>query len=37
MSTASKSVTIPYVNESEAKYIYDYLLFRVESQAKDWM
>lgn len=35
--TASKSVTIPYVNESEAKSIYDYLLFRVESQAKDWM
>lgn len=37
ISTASKSVKIPYVDEKEAKAICDYLLFRVESQAKDWM
>ncbi|MEM5566146.1 PH domain-containing protein [Psychroserpens sp. AS72] len=35
--TASKAVKIPYVSESEAQYIYDYLLFKVESQDRDWM
>ncbi len=35
--TASKSVTIPYVKEKDAKSIYDFLLFRVESQGGDWM
>ncbi|WP_028870826.1 PH domain-containing protein [Psychroserpens burtonensis] len=37
ISTASKSVKIPYVSETEAKSIYDYLLFKVESQNRDWM
>ncbi|MCK7590921.1 PH domain-containing protein [Subsaxibacter sp. CAU 1640] len=35
--TASKSVTIPYVNEKQAKSIYDFLLFKVESEGKNWM
>lgn len=37
ISTASKSVTIPYINDEEALKIYNYLLFKVESQDKDWM
>ncbi|WP_179344858.1 PH domain-containing protein [Winogradskyella ursingii] len=37
ISTASKSVTISYVKEGTAKNIYDYLLFLVESQDRDWM
>ncbi|WP_298894656.1 PH domain-containing protein [uncultured Psychroserpens sp.] len=37
ISTASKSVKIPYIKESEAKSIYDFLLYKVESQDKDWM
>ena len=37
ISTASKSVKIPYVSEAEAHSIYDYLLFKVESQDRDWM
>jgi putative membrane protein len=37
ISTASKSVKIPYVSETEAQSIYDYLLFKVESQDRDWM
>jgi len=37
ISTASKSVTIPYVSKSEALAIYNFLLFKVESQDKDWM
>ena len=37
ISTASKSVTIPYVSKSEALSIYNFLLFKVESQDKDWM
>ncbi|WP_040279114.1 PH domain-containing protein [Psychroserpens damuponensis] len=35
--TASKVLKIPYVLEQEARSIYDYLLFKVESQDKDWM
>ena len=35
--TASKSVVIPYINEQDAKKIHDFLLFKVESQDKDWM
>ncbi|MFC0604387.1 PH domain-containing protein [Winogradskyella pulchriflava] len=35
--TASKSVTIPYINENNAKSVYDFLLFKVESQDRDWM
>ncbi|WP_179338977.1 PH domain-containing protein [Winogradskyella ludwigii] len=37
ISTASKSVTIPYVSKSEALSIYNFLLYKVESQDKDWM
>ncbi|MFT4611400.1 MAG: putative membrane protein [Glaciecola sp.] len=37
ISTASKSVKIPYVSERDAKSICDYLLFKVESQDRDWM
>src|SRR5690606_15666099 len=35
--TASKAVTIPYIKEKDAKSIYDFLLFRVEYESKDWM
>lgn len=35
--TASKAVIIPYIKEKDAKYIYDFLLFKVESKDKDWM
>jgi putative membrane protein len=37
ISTASKSVKIPYVSGTEAHLIYDYLLFKIESQDRDWM
>jgi putative membrane protein len=37
VSTASKSVVIPYIKATDAKRIYDYLLFCVESQDRDWM
>lgn len=37
ISTASKHVTIPYVKEKQAKQIYNFLLYKVESQDKDWM
>ena len=37
ISTASKSVTIPYVSESEALSICRFLLYKVESQDRDWM
>ncbi|WP_204345058.1 PH domain-containing protein [Psychroserpens algicola] len=37
ISTASEDVTIPYIKEDEAKRIYNFLLFKVESQDKDWM
>ena len=37
ISTASKTVTIPYISESKAKMIYDYLLFELEKENKDWM
>jgi putative membrane protein len=37
ISTASKSVTIPYIKKTEALSIYDFLLYKVESQDKDWM
>lgn len=35
--TASKSVTIPYVSKSEGLSIYNFLLYKVESQDRDWM
>ncbi|WP_179020259.1 PH domain-containing protein [Winogradskyella forsetii] len=35
--TASKSVKIPYINEKEAFKIYNFLLYKVESQDRDWM
>jgi len=37
ISTASKSVTIPYVSKSEALSICNFLLYKVESQDRDWM
>ena len=37
ISTASKNVTIPFVADSDAKSICDFLLYRVESQNRDWM
>lgn len=37
ISTASKSVTIPYIHKTEALSIYNFLLFKVESQDRDWM
>lgn len=37
ISTASKSVTIPYIKEEDALKIYDFLLYKVESEDKDWM
>nr|WP_321235050.1 PH domain-containing protein [uncultured Psychroserpens sp.] len=37
ISTASQEVTIPYIDENEAKIICDFLLFKVESQDRDWM
>lgn len=37
ISTASKSVTIPYVSKLEALSIYNFLLYKVESQDRDWM
>lgn len=35
--TASKAITILYIEEKDAKFICDFLLFKVESQDKDWM
>jgi len=37
ISTASKSVTIPYISKLEALSIYNFLLYKVESQDRDWM
>ena len=37
ISTASKSVTIPYLSKHEALSIYNFLLYKVESQDRDWM
>lgn len=37
IATASSSTVLPYVSEKEANTIYNYLLFKVESQDKDWM
>ncbi|REG85997.1 PH domain-containing protein [Winogradskyella sediminis] len=37
ISTASKSVTIPYISKTEALSIYNFLLYKVESQDRDWM
>ncbi|QXP79260.1 MULTISPECIES: PH domain-containing protein [Winogradskyella] len=35
--TASKSVTIPYISKQDAISIYNLLLYKVESQDRDWM
>ncbi len=35
--TASKAVTIPYISKSKALFVYNFLLYKVESQKKDWM
>ena len=37
ISTASKHTKIPYVKESVAKDLMNFLLYRVESQDKNWM
>jgi putative membrane protein len=37
ISTASKSVTIPYISKAEALSVYNFLLYKVESQNRDWM
>lgn len=37
ISTASKDTKIPYINESKAFSIYNFLLYRVETQNKNWM
>jgi len=37
ISTASKSVSIPYIKTTDAKSIVDSLLFKVESCKTDWM
>ncbi|QNK77680.1 PH domain-containing protein [Winogradskyella sp. PAMC22761] len=37
ISTASKSVTIPYISKQDAISIYNLLLYKVESQDRDWM
>jgi putative membrane protein len=37
ISTASKSVVIPYISKLEALSIYNFLLYKVESQDRDWM
>ncbi len=37
ISTASKDTKIPYIKESAALNIYNFLLYRVETQHKNWM
>jgi len=37
ISTASKAATIPYINKLEALSIYNFLLYKIESQDRDWM
>lgn len=37
ISTASKDTKIPYVTETVAKDIYNFLIYRVETQNKNWM
>ncbi len=37
IATASEQVKIPYIKEHDARSIYDYLLFKIESQDKNWM
>nr|WP_321222816.1 PH domain-containing protein [uncultured Psychroserpens sp.] len=37
IATASEETTIPYIDKTDAMLIYDYLLFKVESQDRDWM
>jgi len=37
VSTASKSVTIPYISIQEALSVYNFLLYKVESDDRDWM
>jgi putative membrane protein len=37
ISTASKSITIPYISKPKALSIYNFLLYKVESQDRDWM
>ncbi|MGS2726260.1 PH domain-containing protein [Psychroserpens sp. BH13MA-6] len=37
IATASKTVVIPYISQLDAENIHDFLIYQVESQAKDWM
>ena len=37
ISTASKSITIPYIKEDEAFNIHDFLVYKVESENRNWM
>lgn len=37
IATASATAKIPYIVEQDAKSIYDYLLFKIESQDRNWM
>lgn len=37
IGTASRSLRIPYINESHAKDLMDYLLYKVENSQKNWM
>lgn len=37
ISTASKSVKIPYINKKDGLSIYNFLLYKVESEDRDWM
>jgi len=37
ISTASKSIKIPYIKENEANNIHDFLLYKVESENRNWM
>jgi len=37
IATSSKTITIPFVKEHQAKTIANYLLYKVESQRLDWM
>ena len=37
LTTASQKVTLPYLHKSEADILADFLIYKVESQNKDWM
>jgi putative membrane protein len=35
--TAGGDLKIPYIDEDKAKFLHDYLLYKIESSQKDWM